>query len=110
MTRTASSVGMSEANAPKHLKAGSVEGLETPTEDMLMAARGLIMARDMGLPNQGRPLGEVARSGFYGNHWAHILTDEERSIQSPLTKAHFAQLIWRAMESARLSLTLEGEG
>lgn len=34
MTRTASSVGMSEANAPKHLKSGSVEGLRIERFDL----------------------------------------------------------------------------
>ena len=71
-----------------------------PTEAMLTAARGLIMARDLQAPNGETTLGDVARSGFYGEHWRDILTDEERAIASPLSKGHFAQLIYRAMLAA----------
>ena len=73
-----------------------------PTDEMMMAARGLIMAHEMKVPTYGYSLGKVAESGFYSEHWAHILTEEERAISSPLTKAHMAQLIWRAMVSAAL--------
>lgn len=72
------------------------------TEEMTMAARGLIMARGFGLPNYTTSLGDVAKSGFYGEYWRHILTDEEKEIKYPLPKAHFADLIWRAMRSAAL--------
>jgi len=74
-----------------------------PTEAMLDAARGLLMARSMNVPSSGYSLGEVARSGYYGELWGHILTDEERAIAHPLTKAHLADLIWRAMASAALA-------
>ena len=71
-----------------------------PTEAMLMAARGIIMARDLQAPNGQTTLGDVARSGFYGEHWRDILTEEERAIAAPLSKGHFAQLIYRAMLAA----------
>jgi len=71
-----------------------------PTEAMVMAARGLIMARDLQAPNASTTLGDVARSGFYGEHWRDILTDEEKAIAAPLTKGHLAQLIYRAMLAA----------
>lgn len=71
-----------------------------PTEAMLMAARGLIMSLSFGVPNYETTLSEVARSGFYGEHWAHILTDEERAMTGPITKGHRAQLIYRAMIAA----------
>lgn len=71
-----------------------------PTDAMLMAARGLIMAREMQVPNHGYSLGKVASSGYYGEHWRDILTDDERAIEAPLTKAHLAQLIYRAMLAA----------
>lgn len=70
------------------------------TDGMLMAARGLLMSLSMNSPTYGYSLGQVADSGFYGEHWAHILTEEERAISAPLTKAHRADLIWRAMVSA----------
>ena len=65
-----------------------------------MAARGLIMAREMRVPSSGYSLGKVATSGYYGDWWGHILTDDERAIEAPLTKAHLAQLIYRAMLAA----------
>lgn len=79
-----------------------------PTEDMLMAARGLIMSMSFNVPNYQTSLGEVAASGFYGELWAHILTDEERAIRAPLTKAHRAQLIYRAMIAAAPQQAGEG--
>lgn len=75
------------------------------SEDMLMAARGLIMSMSFSVPNYGTTLGQVADSGFYGEHWAHILTEEERAIKAPLSKGHRADLIWRAMVSAALPST-----
>lgn len=74
----------------------------TPTEDMLMAARGLIMSLSFGVPNYQTSLSDVARSGYYGEHWAHILSDDERAMTGPITKAHRADLIWRAMVAAAL--------
>ena len=86
--------------APTPRKAEGVLVPREPTEAMLMAARGLIMAREMGVPTYGYSLGKVAASGYYGEHWKHILTDDERAIDAPLTKAHLAQLIYRAMLAA----------
>jgi len=91
------------ASSKLHTQPGAEQAVLAPTEAMLFAARGLIMARDLKAPNYESSLGTVARSGFYGDQWAHVLTDEERAIQAPLTKAHFAQLIWRVMEDARLN-------
>lgn len=71
-----------------------------PTDAMLDAARGLIMALSFGAPNHQTSLSEVTRSGFYGELWSHILTDEERAMSGPITKAHRAQLIYRAMLAA----------
>lgn len=71
-----------------------------PTEEQLFAARGLLMSLSMGAPNYQVSLGDVAASGYYGEAWGHILTDEERAIARPLSKGHRAQLIYRAMLSA----------
>lgn len=71
-----------------------------PTDAMLDAARGLIMSLSFGVPNYETSLNEVAHSGFYGELWRDILTDHERQMKGPLTKAHRAQLIWRAMLAA----------
>ena len=79
---------------------GVVVPLE-PTDAMLMAARGLIMSLSFGVPNYRTSLANVARSGFYGEHWQHILTDEERQMTGPITKGQRAELIYRAMIAAR---------
>lgn len=75
---------------------------------MCDAARGLIMMDRFGLPNAKTPLSECARSGFYGEHWAHILDDDEREYGHRLPKGHLASLIWRAMESARRKQPADG--
>lgn len=88
---------------PPAVQEASAEMVLVPavaTEAMTMAARGLIMARQMNVPRSGYSLGEVARSGYYGEYWGHILTDEERAIEAPLPKGYLADLIWRAMVSA----------
>lgn len=46
------------------------------------------MAREMRVPNAGYSLGKVAESGYYGELWGHVLTDEERAISHPLTQRH----------------------
>lgn len=82
-----------------------------PTEAMLDAARGLIMSLSFGVPNYETSLSDVARSGYYGELWRDILTDEERAMKGPITKAHRAQLIYRAMLSAAPASPLpEGGG
>lgn len=71
-----------------NLMSDTVNVPRVPTEAMLMAARGLIMARDLRAPNGETTLGDVARSGFYGEHWRDILTDEERAIAAALGSKH----------------------
>lgn len=81
-----------------------------PTEAMLDAARGLIMSLSFGVPNYETSLSDVSRSGYYGELWRDILTDEERSMKGPITKAHRAQLIYRAMLAAAPASPLPGGG
>ena len=70
-----------------------------PTEEMIDAPRGLIMYFN-GMMNQSNwTLGDHAKSGGYGETWAHLITDEERAARH-FPKAHQADLIWRAMLAA----------
>lgn len=73
---------------------------EESTEEQDMAARGLIMMDRFGGPSEGYTLGQHAESGFYGEYWGHLLSDEERKISVRLSKGGLANLIYRAMVAA----------